>query len=249
MKATLFFRLPVIVFLVSAIFTSFSTARAEDLPRYTLGGEIHHGGSAHFNKAGGDTINLMAGHNDPTNGPGEPAYFGDFEDASGQPDWNGWTHWDITQPTVSHWNISDYNQPVAGNLAAWCGDIAIASCGGGDPDGGYGNSGHDLIEFRQTGPNTGESPTGTVTADLLRNYPNQILGVEGHTDSQPIRTQQFPSGHHLSISRATAVYSYLSGPLRVPRQQLVVTGHGANHPVVSNATSAGKARNPRNTVQ
>jgi hypothetical protein len=167
MKATLFFRLPVIVFLVSAIIISFSTARAEDLPRYTLGGEIHHGGSAHFNKAGGDTINLMAGHNDPTNGPGEPAYFGDFEDASGQPDWNGWTHWDITQPTVSHWNISDYNQPVAGNLAAWCGDIAIASCGEGDPDGGYGNSWHDLIEFRQTVPNTGVSSTVTVTADLI----------------------------------------------------------------------------------
>lgn len=91
----------------------------------------------------------------------------------------------------------------------------------------------------------GQQLLATVTADLLRNYPNQILGVEGHTDSQPIRTQQFPSGHHLSISRATAVYSYLSGPLRVPRQQLVVTGHGANHPVVSNATSAGKSRNRR----
>jgi flagellar motor protein MotB len=91
----------------------------------------------------------------------------------------------------------------------------------------------------------GQQLLATVGADLLRSYPNQIIGIEGHTDSQPIRTLQFPSSHHLSIARATAVYSYLSGPLRVPSQQLVVIGHGGNHPVVSNATSAGKARNRR----
>ena len=93
---------------------------AGELPRMTKGNSMIHGGSVDFNKAGGDTINLMAATNDPTNGPGEPFFDGDFEDAGGNPSWNGWTSYDITEPTVTHWNISDYNQPVAGNLAAWC---------------------------------------------------------------------------------------------------------------------------------
>jgi hypothetical protein len=154
----------ILPFLILAFAT---IATAGDLPRFSSGNEVVHGGSPIFAKAGGDTINLMASHNDPTNEAGEPAYYGDFEDADGNPSWNGWTKYDITQPTESHWNVSDYNQPVAGNLAAWCGDIAIVSCGGDDPDGGYGNSWHDLIEFRQSVPNTGISSTVTVTATLI----------------------------------------------------------------------------------
>ncbi|OHB74778.1 MAG: hypothetical protein A2W31_05830 [Planctomycetes bacterium RBG_16_64_10] len=91
----------------------------------------------------------------------------------------------------------------------------------------------------------GKQLLGTVMADLLHNYPRQIVGIEGHTDSDPIRTQQFPSSRHLSLARATAVYEYLTDALRVPEAQLFVVGHAANHPVVSNATSAGKARNRR----
>ena len=148
---------------------------AGELPRMTVGNSVIHGGSVNFNKAGTDTINLMAGTYDPTNnvevcdGGLEPYYDGDFEDSSGNAAWNGWSSYDITEPTVTHWNLSDYNQPVPGNQAAWCGDIALPSCDGGvtDPDGGYGNSWHDIIEFRQAVPNTGTSSTVTVTATLL----------------------------------------------------------------------------------
>jgi len=84
-----------------------------------------------------------------------------------------------------------------------------------------------------------------VMADVLRNYPDQLIGIEGHTDSDPISTGQFPSNHHLSLARATAVYDYLVGRLRAPRDQFILVGHGANHPVVSNATPAGKQRNRR----
>jgi hypothetical protein len=142
-------------------------SQASELPRFTDVGEVIHGGSAGFAKAGEDTINLMASRHDPTNGPGEPSYFGDFEDIEGDPDWNGWTHYDVTAPRVSNWNVSTYNQPNPTNHAAWCGDINIPSCGGEDPDGGYGNSWHDLLEFRQTVPNTGISSTVTVTAILI----------------------------------------------------------------------------------
>ena len=82
-----------------------------------------HGGPVGFHKAGGDTINLMSTHDDPTNGPGEPYYYGDFEDEFGNPAWNGWTSWDITQPDETHWNVSNYNQPDPGNHAALPGHL------------------------------------------------------------------------------------------------------------------------------
>jgi len=143
------------------------SAQAGDRPRLSLGDDVIHGGSVDNAKAGADTINLMSTHNDPTNGPGEPFNFGDFEDADGNPAWNGWTHRDFTQPTVTHWNVSTYNQPDPANHAAWCGDINIPSCGDPDPDGGYGNSWLELIEFRQTVPYPGVSSTVTVTATLI----------------------------------------------------------------------------------
>ncbi len=83
-------------FILLLVFSLVSFAQANELPRYTLGGDVIHGGSVGFAKAGGDTINLMASRHDPTNGTGEPTYYGDFEDAEGNPDWNGWTHYDIT---------------------------------------------------------------------------------------------------------------------------------------------------------
>jgi outer membrane protein OmpA-like peptidoglycan-associated protein len=42
-----------------------------------------------------------------------------------------------------------------------------------------------------------------------------------------------------------AVYDYLATHSHLKPQQLFVVGHGANHPVVSNGTPAGKERNRR----
>lgn len=84
-----------------------------------------------------------------------------------------------------------------------------------------------------------------VAADLRRNFPDQIIGIEGHTDDTPTHSQQFPSNHHLSAAKALSVYNILIQSGTVPARQLFVIGHGANHPVVSNATEQGKARNRR----
>jgi len=85
----------------------------------------------------------------------------------------------------------------------------------------------------------------TVAADLRRNFPDQIIGIEGHTDNTPTHSQQFPSNHHLSTAQALAVYNLLVQQGTIPEQQLFVIGHGSNQPIVSNATEAGKARNRR----
>jgi chemotaxis protein MotB len=72
-----------------------------------------------------------------------------------------------------------------------------------------------------------------------------MLGVEGHTDSDQVYGGQFRSNHELSVARATAVYDVLTSQARISPAQLFLVGHGANHPVVSNATLAGKDRNRR----
>jgi chemotaxis protein MotB len=84
-----------------------------------------------------------------------------------------------------------------------------------------------------------------VATELRRNYADQILGIEGHTDSDPIAGGQWRNNHELSTSRAMAIYDVLVGSGRYRADQVFVVGHGSNHPVVSNATAEGKQRNRR----
>ena len=83
-----------------------------------------------------------------------------------------------------------------------------------------------------------------MAAEIARSYPGQIVGIEGHTDSDPIRSAP-GANEHLSVGRAMAVYQELITRSQLQPAQLFVAGHGSNHPVVSNATPAGKQRNNR----
>ena len=65
------------------------------------------------------------------------------------------------------------------------------------------------------------------------------------TDNRQTHSQQFPTNHHLSVGQALAVYNLLVQRQTMPAHQLFVIGHGANHPVVSNASEEGKRRNRR----
>ena len=90
--------------------------------------------------------------------------------------------------------------------------------------------------------------TGLITdvaAKIMASYPDQIIGVEGHTDTDPVAGRQWRSNHQLSAARAMAVYDALAGRTRCRAEQLFIAGHGPNHPVVSNATPEGKRRNRR----
>jgi flagellar motor protein MotB len=85
----------------------------------------------------------------------------------------------------------------------------------------------------------------TVAAELLRAFPDQTIGIEGHTDDSLVRGTQGGDNQQLSVARATAVYQQLVNRGHVPANRLFIVGHGANHPVVSNATATGKTRNNR----
>ena len=91
----------------------------------------------------------------------------------------------------------------------------------------------------------GVSIIDAAAAAVARSYPNQIIGVEGHTDSDPPQQGMWLSNHQLSMARAGAVFDYLTSRGQLRPQQLFLVAHGSNHPVVSNASAQGKARNRR----
>ncbi|MCI0334499.1 MAG: OmpA family protein [Planctomycetes bacterium] len=85
----------------------------------------------------------------------------------------------------------------------------------------------------------------TIAVDLAQNYPQQLIGIEGHTDGSPMTSPQYPTDQHLAVAQAMAVYDGLARTGGMPPRQLFVVGHGASHPLVSNGTDAGRARNRR----
>jgi len=84
-----------------------------------------------------------------------------------------------------------------------------------------------------------------VAADVYRVYPDQMIGIEGHMDSESAGGPQWRGGQQLSVARAMAVYDVLTTQTRIQPRQLFVAGHGGNHPLVSNAYPAGRLRNRR----
>jgi len=83
-----------------------------------------------------------------------------------------------------------------------------------------------------------------VAAELARNYRDQFIGIEGHTDTDVLQGQWI-TNHQLSSTRAMAIFDHFTARGQLRADQLFVAGHGPNHPVVSNATASGKARNRR----
>jgi chemotaxis protein MotB len=68
--------------------------------------------------------------------------------------------------------------------------------------------------------------------------------VEGHTDSTPIATPQFPSNWELSGARAGAVVRTFERN-GVNGKRMSTQGFGSQVPAASNATEAGRSRNRR----
>ena len=77
----------------------------------------------------------------------------------------------------------------------------------------------------------------------LRALPNPIR-VEGHTDSTPIATSQFPSNWELSTGRSGAVVRSLI-PVGIGDTRLQSAGFADSRPADDNDTAAGRAKNRR----
>lgn len=79
-----------------------------------------------------------------------------------------------------------------------------------------------------------------TVARTLGEFDQTIIEVAGHTDS----VGNAAYNQKLSEQRAQAVADYLVSR-GVNRERLMITGAGANHPIASNATEAGRAENRR----
>jgi len=93
----------------------------------------------------------------------------------------------------------------------------------------------------------GEGVLARVGA-VLATMDDKQIQVSGHTDSNPISDKlatQFPTNWELSVSRAVNVVRFLEEKANVPPKNLTATGYGQYHPIASNKSAAGRARNRR----
>jgi chemotaxis protein MotB len=81
-------------------------------------------------------------------------------------------------------------------------------------------------------------------AFALRSSPYDVR-VEGHTDNIAIHTQEFDSNWELSSARATRIARLFLELRAVSPDRLSAAGYAEFHPVASNETAAGRARNRR----
>ena len=72
-------------------------------------------------------------------------------------------------------------------------------------------------------------------------FPRSELIIEGHTDAHGGDNLN----QKLSQERAESVQQYMINAMRIPTYRLIATGYGETHPVSSNETEAGRARNRR----
>lgn len=77
-------------------------------------------------------------------------------------------------------------------------------------------------------------------SEVLKNYPDTDILVEGHTDS----TGSEESNLQLSKQRAQSVVNYLAG-LGIDPRRFTIMGYGESQPIATNDTAGGRQANRR----
>ncbi|MCF0130334.1 MAG: flagellar motor protein MotB [Pseudobutyrivibrio sp.] len=79
----------------------------------------------------------------------------------------------------------------------------------------------------------------------IEGYSNNIIEIEGHTDSVPIHTSKYEDNNVLSMYRALTVADHIRDVSDIPDANVKSAGRGEYVPVADNSTSEGRARNRR----
>jgi chemotaxis protein MotB len=108
----------------------------------------------------------------------------------------------------------------------------------------------DKILFDSGEASLTERGAGVLTrlGAVLVGVEGRSIQVSGHTDDSPPSQRlaaTFPTNWELSVARAVNVVRFLQEKANVPAPRLVASGYGETHPVASNATPKGRARNRR----
>ncbi|OGF52674.1 MAG: hypothetical protein A2044_02605 [Candidatus Firestonebacteria bacterium GWA2_43_8] len=81
--------------------------------------------------------------------------------------------------------------------------------------------------------------------DVIKQYQNSIVRIEGHTDNIPASGTAYKSNLELSNARANNVFNYFVRKGNLPAERLKVEGLGDTKPVATNKTDEGRALNRR----
>jgi chemotaxis protein MotB len=84
-----------------------------------------------------------------------------------------------------------------------------------------------------------------VAKVLQENVPQFDVGIEGHTDNQPIMYSGWKSNWELSTARALSVLHYLVSEKGISPTRLSAIGYGEYRAVASNDTKEGRQLNRR----
>jgi chemotaxis protein MotB len=87
-------------------------------------------------------------------------------------------------------------------------------------------------------------PTLSLVARSLKGLA-EIIRVEGHTDSRPIKTGRFPSNWELSTARAATVVRFFVGEHGWEPHRISALGYGEFRPLKPNDTPENMAQNRR----
>jgi Flagellar motor protein len=103
------------------------------------------------------------------------------------------------------------------------------------------NSGQTKLKKEATGS------LSKVCRVLEKDFPNETIRIEGHTDNDPIRRtkQLYKSNWELSAMRAATVLHYLIDNCHLDPDKLYLSGFGEYQPVASNKDKSGKKKNRR----
>ena len=87
-------------------------------------------------------------------------------------------------------------------------------------------------------------PVLDKVAKVLQEVPDQPVGVEGHTDTVPIKYSGWADNKALSVARANAVVHHLVEK-GVSPDRLTAIGYGDERPIASNDAATGRQKNRR----
>lgn len=73
----------------------------------------------------------------------------------------------------------------------------------------------------------------------------RMITIEGNTDNVPIKNKDFSDNWDLSVTRASNVLHTVLGYKTIKPSKLAAVGYGEYHPIDTNVTEAGRARNRR----
>jgi len=90
----------------------------------------------------------------------------------------------------------------------------------------------------------GRELAGSI-AKMLENYPDFNVVIAGHTDDAPIRNSTYRSNWDLSVMRAVRFLDIMLQNTNLDPKRFSPVGYGEYHPVESNDTSEGRAKNRR----